>query len=132
MQELKALLEKQNSDWEEFKKTNDIRIKSLEDRKTVDPLIDEKLAKLNADLSKTSEQLTGIEAKMNRPGFGGGKTDERQEVAEHKAAFGGFLRPGPYRRGGRGPAGDSDLLPSVERGGPPGRTPGLLGAGGKD
>lgn len=94
MQELKALLEKQNSDWEEFKKTNDIRIKSLEDRKTVDPLIDEKLAKLNADLSKTSEQLAGIEAKMNRPRFGGGKTDERQEVAEHKAAFGGFLRKG--------------------------------------
>lgn len=91
--ELKDLLTNQNQAFEAFKEANDKRLKSLEAKGTVDPLLEEKVDKANAELTALAKQLDSIEKKMNRP-RGTGAGDERQEVAEHKAAFGQFVRKG--------------------------------------
>lgn len=91
--ELKELLEKQNKAFADFKENNDLRLKALEAKGTVDPLLEEKVDKANAELTSLAKQMDEIEKKMNRPrGTGGG--DERPEIAEHKAAFGQFVRKG--------------------------------------
>ena len=94
--ELKELLEKQNKAFADFKENNDLRLKALEAKGTVDPLLEEKVDKANAELTFLAKQLDEIEKKMNRP-RGTGAGDDRPEVAEHKAAFGKYLR----RKGAR-------------------------------
>lgn len=91
--ELKELLEKQNQAFSEFKEANDKRLRALEAKGTVDPLLEEKVDKANKEISDIAKQMLDIEKKLNRPrGMGGG--EERQEIVEHKAAFGQFMRTG--------------------------------------
>lgn len=92
-QELKDLLEKQNKAFAEFKEANDARLKALESKGSVDPLLEEKVDKANAAITEIGKQMTEIEKKMNRPG-GVGRGSSRPEVDEHKHAFGVFLRKG--------------------------------------
>jgi len=91
--ELKTLLEKQNKAFAEFKEANDLRLKALESKGSVDPLLEEKVDKANAAITEIGKQMSEIEKKMNRPG-GVGKGSDRPEVDEHKQAFGSFLRKG--------------------------------------
>lgn len=91
--ELKDLLEKQNKAFAEFKDANDARLKALESKGSVDPLLEEKVDKANAAITEIGKQMTEIEKKMNRPG-GIGSSGGRPEVEEHKQAFGAFLRKG--------------------------------------
>lgn len=94
--ELKELLEKQNKAFADFKENNDLRLKALEAKGTVDPLLEEKVDKANAEITAITKQMMEIEKKLNRP-RGTGAGDERLEVTEHKAAFGKYLR----RKGAR-------------------------------
>lgn len=94
--ELKELLEKQNQAFSEFKEANDKRLKALEAKGTVDPLLEEKVDKANAEITAIAKQMAEIEKKLNRP-RGTGATDERPEITEHKAAFGKYMR----RKGAR-------------------------------
>ena len=55
--ELKDLLEKQNKAFAEFRDANDKRLKSLEDRGSVDPLLEEKVDKANAEITRLSKLL---------------------------------------------------------------------------
>lgn len=91
--ELKELLEKQNKAFADFKTANDARLKALEAKGSVDPLLEEKVDKANKDISDIAKQMADLEKKLNRPG-GTGHGSERPEAAEHKAAFGKFLRKG--------------------------------------
>lgn len=91
--DLKALLQKQGEAFEEFKKTNDDRLKAKADGKSVEAY-EAKLSKINEELSKLSElkaALDQVEKKLNRPGAAG---EGDPAKAEHKAAFGKFLRKG--------------------------------------
>lgn len=92
--ELKTLLEKQNKAFADFREANDARLKALEAKGTVDPLLEEKVDKANKDISEIAKQMAEIEKKMNRPGGGAGQGQTRPEVDEHKQAFGKFLRKG--------------------------------------
>ena len=95
MEELKTTIESLGTAFGEFKKTNDLEIKALKEKGQVDPLVTEKLVKIDADLSKLDElktQLEQLELKMNRPGSGSEGVSE--EVAEHTKAHGRFLRKG--------------------------------------
>ncbi len=91
-QELKELIEQQNTAFEKFKKANNDRLVSIEEKGKADPLLEEKVNKANDDLSAIASQLAEIEKKLNRPGAGG--DGESKEVSEHKAAYGKFMRKG--------------------------------------
>lgn len=87
---LKELLEKQGQAFDEFKRTNDELIKAKADGKAVADL-EAKLAKLNTAFDDAQAQLKALEKRQGRPGTGG---DADPAKAEHKAAFGSFLRKG--------------------------------------
>lgn len=93
MKGLTELLEKQGKAFEEFKKTNDAMLQAKADGKAVSDF-EAKLAGINETLTTLSElkaALAAVEKKMNR-GAAAGEGDPAK--AEHKAAFGKFLRKG--------------------------------------
>lgn len=92
--ELKELLEKQNKAFAQFKDANDARLKSLEDRKTVDPLLEEKVDRANAEIAAIAKQMADVEKKLAMPRGTGAGGAGRPEVEEHKAAFAAFMRKG--------------------------------------
>lgn len=72
--EVKSLIEGVNRAYEEFKATNDARLKALEAKGVADPLYQEKLDKLNAEISKHSaiiDKFAAVETKVNRMAFAG-------------------------------------------------------------
>lgn len=84
----KTLWENQAAAWEEFKATNEARLKAVEAKaSTAD--FDVKLEKINAALENMAEQQKSIEAKMAR-----GAAAPVQPADEHKAAFSRFVRRG--------------------------------------
>ncbi len=67
--EVKTAIEASNRIFEQFKEANDARIKAIEAGRAVDPLITEKLDKLNAEMDKRSgviETFQALEARFNR------------------------------------------------------------------
>lgn len=95
MPDMNEVVEKIGRTWEEYKKTNDEKIAQLQKTGVVDPLIVEKLSKLDAVLSENQEIKRDIEdlaKKSARPATGGGEHD--QERKEHSQEFQKFLRKG--------------------------------------
>lgn len=93
--EVKNILEAQDKAWDEFKKANDARIKSIEDKGYAPADLTEKVAKINGDLTELGRQLNAVEAKANRPTIEGSEgSKETPEQAEYRKAFGRFLRKG--------------------------------------
>lgn len=91
--DLKELLTKQGAAFDEFKRTNDAVIKAKADGKAVGDL-EAKLSKINEDLGNIADLKSAvdeIEKKLNRPGAAG---EGDPAKAEHKQAFGKFLRKG--------------------------------------
>lgn len=90
---LKDLLQKQGEAFEEFKKTNDARMQAKADGKSVEGF-EAKLSKINEEISKIGDlksEFDSLIKKLNRPGATG---EGDPDKAEHKAAFGKFLRKG--------------------------------------
>lgn len=102
MDELKKLLEELQKAFAEFKKANDERLVQLEKKGHSDPLVTEKVEKLNAKIgeleTKRQELESRIEAaetKAGRPTGMGGDNGENRAVSDHKKAFfGSFVRKG--------------------------------------
>jgi HK97 family phage major capsid protein len=88
--QIKELLEKQGQAFDEFKKTNDAHLKAKADGTAISDL-EAKLTKLNGVFEATQEVIKEIQKRANRPGTGG---DVDPVKAEHKQAFGKFLRKG--------------------------------------
>jgi HK97 family phage major capsid protein len=115
-EETKKVVETALSAFEEFKTTNDKRLKEIETKGSADPLLEAKLAKLetsivavegiNQKLTLTDAQtkkveaetkaladiVAKIESKIGRPGAGGGEDETKKKAAEYKAAFDNYLR----------------------------------------
>lgn len=102
-------LEEVGTAFEEFKKTNDLRLAEIEKKGGADPLTAEKLAKVEAKLDQyedlnqklTQAQLKAQKAedavdellvKFNRPGMGGGVESKEQRFKEMKAKANSWLR----------------------------------------
>lgn len=94
--QLSEIIEKQGRAWEEHKRTNDEILKAKADGKSVSDL-EEKLAKVTADLDQLSEikdQLDQLMVKGNRPDFGVDDKSGAEELrafnmhlkAEHRSA----------------------------------------------
>ena len=95
--ELKELIMDLGKTFEEFKAENDKRLKEIEAKGGADPLLTEKVEKINAEISKISEMKAQIEALdkiAGRGAFGGGKSELDQAKAAHAKAFETWFRKG--------------------------------------
>ena len=80
----------------EFKAENDLAIKELKEKGGTDPVLAEKIDKINADitnLSNLKDEVSQLEAIVARGSYGGGE-DVNPAVAEHTAVFNDFFRTG--------------------------------------
>ena len=97
MDELKKLIEALGKAFEEFKAENDKRIKEIENGRN-DPILAEKVEKINAELSAMSQvkkQLEALETAVARGQFpGGGSAAVDVAKKAHKAAFEKWFRKG--------------------------------------
>ena len=98
--EVKKLISKIGNGFEEYKSTNDDRLKQIEKRGAADPVTEEKLAKIETEISTSTKELDGLKAamdalsaKMNRPRAGGDR-EETPEQTEHRKAFEAYLKKG--------------------------------------
>lgn len=64
MSELKALVEQINTAFAEFREANDERLKALENKKTVDPLLAEKVDRINDILAAIEDKMAKAQADM--------------------------------------------------------------------
>jgi len=100
MAELKETIDAIGRAFETFKTENDQKIKALEAKGTVDPILTEKVEKINADITRLNDVKAQVEALETRVGRmaigtgGGGTTEVDQTKAEHKAAFENWFRKG--------------------------------------
>ncbi len=63
--EVKSAIETLGKTFESFKKTNDERLKQVEAKGTADPITEEKLSKIEADLDKFADLEKGIKAQAD-------------------------------------------------------------------
>ena len=98
LSQISAAIEASNKLFEDFKSANDSKLEKLEKGLAHS----DELARSTAiftDLSKTQDEikrtLENIQAKSNRPGFGGDiDGEEKATAAEHKKAFRGYMAKG--------------------------------------
>lgn len=80
--------------FEAFKETNDQRV-ALNEKKSGDVLVEEKLARINQTIDAQARRLDDIALKGARPALGGDRAQVRSQSAiEHKAAFESYVRSG--------------------------------------
>ncbi|MGE0022764.1 MAG: phage major capsid protein [Hyphomicrobium sp.] len=78
--------------FEAYKETNDERLADLERRSAADPLVDDKLARLDRALDETKRVADRLAVKAERPHIGG--TAEPAALREYRAAFDDYVRKG--------------------------------------
>lgn len=97
-EELKKTIESLGTAFAEFKAENDKRIKEIEAKGHADPVLAEKVEKINAEISSIlamKQQLEAIETAVAKGGLpGGGNTDMDKARAEHKKGFEMLIRKG--------------------------------------
>lgn len=100
MDELKKLVEALGKAFEEFKAENDKRLAEIEAKGSADPLLTEKVEKLNADITALTalkvqiEQLETLIARGVLPGGDEATAEQSAARAEHRQAFGAWFRRG--------------------------------------
>lgn len=91
--DISELLKKQGAAFEEFKRANEDRLKSIEAKGYAPADVVEKVDKINEDLTELGKQIADVAKKSNRPPAASGELSP--EKAEHKSAFREqFLRKG--------------------------------------
>jgi HK97 family phage major capsid protein len=94
MDELKKLIEELAKAFEQFKAANNERIKQLEAKGSVDPLLEKKVDSANDEISKLEKSISELETKLNRPGNQGGGDEKSIDKEAHRKGFESFLRKG--------------------------------------
>jgi HK97 family phage major capsid protein len=79
--------------FEAFKEANDQRLAEVGKRRA-DPLLEEKVARINDVVSTHQRQLDDINLKQARPPLGGAREEPTYQQREHKAAFDAYVRHG--------------------------------------
>jgi HK97 family phage major capsid protein len=79
--------------FEAFKETNDERLDALERRSGADPLIEEKLIRIDRALDDHRRTVDDLALKSARPALGGAGPRTSAALA-HKAAFDAYVRKG--------------------------------------
>ena len=88
------LIEKLGRAFEEFKTANDARLKQIEAQGVADPILSEKVDKLNAEISKVQGELKAeqkrsdeLEKQVNRGALGGGGEAGEKEMQHARTFF---------------------------------------------
>lgn len=96
--DINVVIEDLGRAFEEFKAENDNRLKEIEKKGHADPLLVEKVEKINAELDKISamkKELEDLQTVISRGKYpGGGQTEIDRAKAEHKEAFEKWFRKG--------------------------------------
>lgn len=97
--ELKETIQALGKAFDAFKAENDARLKEIEKKGAADPLLTEKVDKINADIAQLSalkKRLDTLETAVAQGQFpgGGGKNEMDRVKAQHKDAFAKFFRKG--------------------------------------
>lgn len=92
-EELRAVFAQIMAAFEDLKETNDARLADIEERGAADPLLDEKLGRIEAAIDKQQSRLDRISLDASRPSVGKSGLDQIQNT-EHKSAWDGYLRSG--------------------------------------
>ena len=96
--ELKETIQALGKAFDAFKAENDARLKEIEKRGAADPLLTEKVDKINADIAQISalkKQLETLETAVAHGQFPGcGKNELDRVKAQHKDAFAKFFHKG--------------------------------------
>lgn len=90
--EVKAALDDFLHAFEHFKESNDERLAELEDRKTADVLLEEKVDRIGASLDDQKKAIDKLTVSAGRPALG--LTAQLPEVSEHKSAWNSYMRKG--------------------------------------
>ncbi len=118
-----------NRTFANYMETNDERIRQIETRKSVDPLTEDKLARLDTSLNEAKSRLDKIALEKARPRLGETKEVGQKEIdpatRERKAAFRAYMAHGDASRlmaldtknmsEGSGPDGGYLVAPEVEK-----------------
>jgi HK97 family phage major capsid protein len=94
LSQITTAIEASNKAFDEFKKTNDARIEKMEKGQHVPDDYTAKMDKIFKDMSDQKTVIETLEAKMKRPALGSDGKPVDEQAAEHKKAFGGYLRKG--------------------------------------
>ncbi|WP_025320621.1 phage major capsid protein [Granulibacter bethesdensis] len=78
----------------EFRESNDLRIVQIEKRGSPDVVTDEKVTRLNDELTRLSTVVRDMETRGSRPAAAGAGNQERAEVIEHRTAWNTWMRRG--------------------------------------
>lgn len=89
-----AAIESLNRAFEEFKASNDERIKQIETKGAADVVLTEKIERLNTEITALQAQVTEVELQGNRRALGGGGKPADPDARAHREAFGRFMRKG--------------------------------------
>jgi HK97 family phage major capsid protein len=92
MSEVKEAVDGIKTSFEEYKRTNDARLKAVEEGKSTADF-DEKLAKIETDLQQMQDTVTKAQ-RLPQRGDRDGKSLSREELAHKQAFIGGFIRKG--------------------------------------
>lgn len=111
MEELKKAIADLGHAFEEFKAENDERIAEVEKKGSADPLLNEKIDRINEDISRLSNmkaQLEQLETVVARSGLPGGDDgDENRELAKAKKAYSKAFKA--WMRNGMGESGLKEM-----------------------
>ncbi|QCK86626.1 phage major capsid protein [Phreatobacter aquaticus] len=78
---------------EAFKETNDLRLVA-DERRAADVLLDDKLARINAELDAKMQRIERLAVEARRPALGLERPDKGLAACQHKAAFEAYMRSG--------------------------------------
>ena len=81
-------------DFAAWRTENDRRLAEIERRGRVDPLVEEKLARLDAAVDESRRLADRLALKQARPRLGPESRDAAPSVSEHEAAFEAYVRKG--------------------------------------
>jgi HK97 family phage major capsid protein len=93
IEEIKSQVEGLGTAWEQFKVTNDARLKEIEKKGSEDPLHKEQLDKINQFMDETKARMDQMHTALSRPAAGGVEQKNAKDI-EYKEAFSQYVRKG--------------------------------------
>ena len=93
--EARAALHELLAAFEGFKDANDKRLDEIEAKRAADPLLEEKVGRIDAALNEAQGKLDRLAREASRPSVGGAAAEEKSAGRE---AWAGFLRTGEAAR----------------------------------
>lgn len=97
MSEVRSLVEGISRTFAEFRSQNDNRLTQIEQRGSADVITSETVDRVNAEITRLTNELTAVQTRLNRPGAAGGSANgETPAQAEYRQNWNGWARRGRH------------------------------------